>query len=378
MNFDWRAEDHELKKRVLAVFDAEALSALGSLEDCDSRALRHITRRFLERLGPTDYLRLGVGPEGSAQTLHLIAAQEELAGISRSLFISIEVTARLFGGLLKGFCNSSTAAEIAQSVAGGGTIGAVGVTEPPSVDGEEHAAAFSRVLDSVIVSADKDFVTNAPIADWIAVVLDEGGDKTICLVRPTQEGVTVGPRMKTLGYRGLAVSSLTLRNVEVPQELVFGPFPESTLMDFLRQTEDLILSAASVGLMNTVIAKAKAHAQSHRRGGKPIFAHQEVRFKLAEMLTLYQSSQLLLFRAGWMISTGKEERKTLVRCAKVFASEAAEKVAGMAMQILSGHGYLSGNPIEQAYRDAKYSAISGTTSERARMEIADDVLARYG
>ncbi|MGC8908797.1 MAG: acyl-CoA dehydrogenase family protein [Desulfomonilaceae bacterium] len=378
MNFDWLAEDHELKKRVLAIFDAEAVGELESIEECDSEALRHITKRFLGRLGPTDYLRLGVGPEGSAQTLHLLAAQEELAGISRSLFVSIEVTARLFGGLLKGFCRSSTAAEIAQSVAGGGTIGAVGITEPPRVDGEAHAAACSRVGDRLIVSADKDFVTNAPIADWIAVVLDEGGDKTVCLVRPEQEGVTVGPRMKTLGYRGLAVSSLTLRDVEVQPELVFGPFHESTLLDFLRQTEDLILSAASVGLMNAVIAKAKAYAQSHRRGGKPIFAHQEIRFKLAEMLTLYQSAQLLVFRAGWMISAGKEERKTLVRCAKVFASEAAEKVAGMALQILSGQGYLSGNLIEQAYRDAKYSAIAGTTSERARMEIADDVLARYG
>ncbi len=378
MNFDWCAEDHDLKNRVVAIFDAEALTDVESLESCDVSTLRRITTRFLEDLGSTDYLRLGVGPEAAPQTLHLLAAQEELAGISRSLFISVEVTARLFGGLLKGFCKSPTAAEIARSVAGGGTIGAVGITEPAHSDAEGCAAAFSRVGDGLLVSADKDFVTNAPIADWIAVVLDEGGDKTVCLVRPDQEGVTVGPRMKTLGYRGLSVSSVKLRDVEVPKELFFGPFHESTLLHFLRQTEDLILSVSSVGLMNAVIAMAKAYAQAHRRDGKPIFAHQEIRFKLAEMLTLYQSSQLLAFRAGWMISASKDERKTLVRCAKVFASEAAERVAGMALQILSGQGYVSGNIIEQAYRDAKYSAIAGTTSERARMEIADDVLARYG
>ena len=67
----------------------------------------------------------------------------------------------------------------------------------------------------------------------------------------------------------------------------------------------------------------------------------------------------------------------MVRCAKVFAAEASEKVASMAMQIMAGQGYLSGNIMERGYRDAKYAAVAGTTSERARMAIADDLLKRY-
>lgn len=378
MNFDWLIEDHELKKRVRDVFDAEALSQLEALESCDTESLRGIVRLFLNKLGPTHYLRLGVGPERTGQTLQLLAAQEELAGLSRSLFIAVEVTARLFGGLLRGFCGDEAAVKIAQSVEEGRTIGALGVTEPAKDDTVEPLTRVYRKGDKVIVSGEKDFVTNAPIADWIAVVAYEEVGKTICLVRPDQEGVTVGTRMQTLGYCGLAVSSLTLREVQVAPDLVFGPFDSSVLMDFLRGTEDLVLSSASVGLMNAVIAKAKAYAQSHRRDGKPIFAHQEIRFKLAEMLTLYQSAQLLVFRAGWMMAVHNEERRTLVRCAKVFATEAAEKVSAMAMQILGGQGYVSGNVVERAYRDAKYGCIAGTTSERARMEIADDILARYG
>jgi alkylation response protein AidB-like acyl-CoA dehydrogenase len=135
---------------------------------------------------------------------------------------------------------------------------------------------------------------------------------------------------------------------------------------------------ASVGIMHATIIKAKQYAQSHRREGKPIFAHQEIRFKLAEMLTLYQSSQLLVFRAGWMISSKNPEASVMVKCAKVFASEASEKVAAMAMQILSGQGYVMGNFIERAFRDSKYAALAGTTSERARMQIADELLAQYG
>jgi len=378
MNFDWCSEDHELKKRVLNVFHADALGELERLESGDSAAVRHITRVFVENLGQADYLRIGVGPEGAGQTLHLLAAQEEVAGISRSLFISLEVTARLFGGLVRGFLNGKAVLDIAQSVADGSVIGAVGVTEAAPTEQGEEGYRISRIGEKLIVRSEKDYVTNAPIADWIAVVLDEDGGKTVCLVRPDQDGVTVGPRMQTLGYHGLAVSSLTLRSAVVPPGYFFGPFDASALTDFLRQTEDVILSVASVGLMRAVIAKSKEYAQSHRRDGKPIFAHQEIRFKLAEMLTLYQSAQLLVFRAGWMIASGSEERRTLLRCAKVFSSEAAEKVSGMALQILCGRGYVSGNLIERAYRDAKYATIAGTTSERARMGIAEDVLTRYG
>ncbi len=378
MNFDWLPEDRELKKRVLDIFDADALGKLETLESSDNESLRRIMQQFMGKLGHCDYLSIGVGPQANADMLRLIAMQEELAGLSRSLFMSVEVTARLFGGLLKGFFKGAVPAEIARSVAEGRIIGAVGITEPAKEDDSNTTANVWRDGDRLIVTADKDFVTNAPIADWIALVVDEKDGKTLCLVRPEQAGVTVGPRMQTLGYRGLAVSALALRGVKVEPDFVSGPFDSSMIMDFLRQTEDIILAMSSVGLMQAVISETKAYAQSHRRDGKPIFSHQEIRFKLAEMLTLYQSAQLLVFRAGWMVAADKEERRTLVRCAKVFASEAAEKVANMALQVWCGQGYVSGNIVERAYRDAKYGSIAGTTSERARMEIADDVLARYG
>ncbi len=99
---------------------------------------------------------------------------------------------------------------------------------------------------------------------------------------------------------------------------------------------------ASVGLMQGTIAQAKSHAGSHVREGKPILAHQEIRFKLAEMLTLFQTAQLLAYRAGWMRAHADPEAATLGRVAKVFAAEASEQVAAMGMQIMAGEGYLTG------------------------------------
>jgi len=132
-----------------------------------------------------------------------------------------------------------------------------------------------------------------------------------------------------------------------------------------------------VGLMQRTTAAAKQYSGSHERAGKPILAHQEIRFRLAEMLTMTQAAQLLTYRAGWMYANEEPETASLVRCAKVFASEASEKVANLAMQIMAGQGYVWGNEVERGYREAKYAALAGTTSEIARMAIADDLLSRY-
>jgi alkylation response protein AidB-like acyl-CoA dehydrogenase len=109
--------------------------------------------------------------------------------------------------------------------------------------------------------------------------------------------------------------------------------------------------------------------------------YQEVRFSLAEMLALVQTAQLAVHRAGWLVADGDgpdaREADAMVRVAKVFCAESAEEVARAAMQVLAGRGFLSGNPVEQAYRDAKFAALAGTTSGVARMQIADDLLERY-
>jgi alkylation response protein AidB-like acyl-CoA dehydrogenase len=123
--------------------------------------------------------------------------------------------------------------------------------------------------------------------------------------------------------------------------------------------------------------EAVNHAKSHLSGGKPIIAYQEVGFKLAEMLTLLQTARLLAYRAAWMTDAGDREAGVLAHCAKVFCAESAEEVASQALQILGGQGYISGNPAEGGYRDAKYLQIAGTSSEISRMKIADEVLLGY-
>jgi alkylation response protein AidB-like acyl-CoA dehydrogenase len=144
----------------------------------------------------------------------------------------------------------------------------------------------------------------------------------------------------------------------------------------VRSWEDEILTAAGLGLMRSALDSAAEYARVHKSGGKPIIAYQEIGFKLAEMLTLLQTAQLLAYRAAWMAETGDQEAELLGHCAKVFCAESAERITSASMQILGQHGYLRGHPAEEGFRNAKYLQIAGTSTEISRVKIGDSVLGR--
>jgi alkylation response protein AidB-like acyl-CoA dehydrogenase len=377
MNFDWKPEESELRKRVAGLFDGPARLEVEAMEEADLPALKAITGRFLNRLAETGYLSPGLGPEAAAEALTLAAAQEELANISGSLFLAVEVTARLFGGLLAGYGSPKLKTDILEPLKSGQVIGAVAMAEPGGPEPQPGWVTSGRKQgDKYVVNGRKSFVTNGPLADWLAVAGLVEGRPAFFLMKPGQEGLTIGPRLKTLGYNGLAAGALEMSGVEVAEDLVLGPFDHEEPWDFARLVQDMVLALASVGVISRTLNAANDHARTYHRGAKPIYAHQEVRFKLADMFTLYQTSQLLCYRAAWFIASGDKEAGVLVGCAKVFCAEAAEKIAGLALQIMAGQGYVSGNTVERGYRDAKYAALAGTTSEISRMNIADDILRR--
>ncbi len=378
MNFDWTPEEQEIKEKVAKLFDQDARDDLESMEAADLPGLREMTIDYLGRLAGTGYLQLGIGPDGREQTTALIAAQEALAGISGSLFLAVEASTRLFGGLVAGWGKDGTSSDILAPLQRGEMIGAVALSEveDPTSPVQFTTSAWKDGND-YIVSGKKNFVSNGPIADCFAVVGELDGKLAIFLVDADQQGVKKGARLSTVGYNGLAVCSLELDQVRVAETRVIGPLEDRSPLEFLNQSNDLILSVASVGLIQRTVAVSMVHSQSHQRGGKPVFHYQEIRFKFAEMLTLSHAAQLLAYRAGWFLATADPEAVTVLNCAKVFTAEASEQVAGMAMQIMAGKGYVSGNIVERGYREAKYAAIAGTTSENARMAVADDLLRKY-
>lgn len=371
MNFDppKSAEAFHSKLRDLL----EASGGPGSVELDDPYGLKAV----LPRLGDAGYLSIGL--EEGKNSKELLAAREVLAGLRPSLFLAVEVSTRVFGRLLAIYGTPDQKTELLPALREGRIIGAVGLTEEGmSLKGNPLETQATRDGEGFRVNGTKGHVVNGPAADWMAVAGRLYAGIAFFLLSNPSEGLLCEDRIPTFGYEDVAVSPLALRNCFVPDRQMIGPFSDDTALKTVRTWEDEILTAASLGLMKNAFDAALHHAKTHRSGGKPVIAYQEVSFKLAEMLTLVQTSRLLAYRAAWMSETGNREAPVLAHCAKVFCTESAEKVASSALQILGSRGVVRGNPAEAGYRHAKYLQIAGTSTEISRVSIGDLLLEGRG
>lgn len=379
MNFDWTDEEQKLRDDLTALFDDDTRAGLDDLETATSDEIRETLLGVLGRMASTGYLDLATGNAGLGEAVRLVAGQEVVAEASGALFLAAEASTRLFASLVASHGSDAIQTSMLEPVRAGTLLGAVALADGASEDGKNVGVKATRDGDKVFFSGRKAFVTNGPMADWIAVSADLDGTTVVGLIPNDGPGVLQGPRLDTMGFKGLAVCAVELHNCKVTESHVLG-LEGGIDLSHLRRLEDLILCVASVGLLHRALEAAKAHANAHQRGGKPLMGYQEIRFRLAEMLTLHQTSQLYVYRAAWLLADAEGpdafEADAVVRSAKVFTAEAAERVSAAAAQILAGQGFVSGNPVEQAYRDAKYFGLAGTTTEVARMAIADEMLER--
>ncbi len=373
MDFDFSEAEIAFCEKLKGLLGSVPEKGLSRFEKDKVQESRKGLLDWLEKLAGVDYLSLGMDPGSHAVTL--TAAQEELAALDPSLFLAAEVSARIFGRLLAVYGTPEQKEKILPGVTGGRLIGAVGLSEGGmNIENEPLGTRGVKSDTGLLVSGTKAHVVNAPVADWFAVAGNFEQGPAFFLMENGHEGLSLSPGFTMTGYRGVAVSTLTLEKAPVPPDRVIGPFKDDQRFKTVRSWEDQILTAAGLGVMKAAYETARNHAKTHMSGGKPIIAYQEVGFKLSEMLTLFQTAQLLAYRAAWMVEAGQREAPVVAHCAKVFCAESAEKVASEALQILGAQGCLQGNPAEEGYCNAKYLQVAGTSTEISRMKIGDGVL----
>ena len=352
----------------------QTLSQKQDLESTDQDNVADNVRSALTALAPLGYLHLGLAPHpsGIKGLLALMRAMEEVSRVAPSVFLGIEMSTRLFGRIISEWCRDEQKSNWLSPLLEGQQIGAVALSEASmNIDNEPLQTTAYFENDNAVISGDKTYVVNAEIADWIAVAGLIENHPAFFIVSKGTPGMKITRRLTTLGYEGAVLNELSLDQCRLPQHHVIGPFKNQPVLEIIRLWENQILLGASLGLMQAALQAAQTYANAHHTGGKPIIAYQEVAFKLAEMLTLLQTAQLLAYRTAWTADTAPVEAHALTLCAKVFCTEAAEKVASEALQILAGAGYTSDNPAERAYRCAKYGQIAGTSTEIARVKIGD-------
>ena len=373
MNFDFSDDENRLFENVRAI--AGGAPSEEVLAGQSAEVLSRTLRDMLKKLAEAGYLQLGFGKNAKADAVPLMGAMEILAGHARSLFLTVEMSTRVLGRAIAHWATDGQKEQWLQSLLEGAWLGALALSEDTmNVENDPLNTQGVRKDGRVLVSGQKKYVVNGPQADRIGVVGMLDGRLAIFMIDRQAEGLTVSDRIRTMGYDGLHIAEIVLSDCDLPEADVILPPENALVLDLLRLWENEILLAAALGLMQASLAEARDFAKSHRTGGKPVIAYQEVGFKLSEMLTLYQTAQLLAYRAVWTMATQPKEGASLIWCAKVFGTEAAERVAGDALRILSGQGYRSGSASESAYRAVKWTQISGISTEIARVKIGDHAL----
>jgi alkylation response protein AidB-like acyl-CoA dehydrogenase len=373
MNFDFSDDENRLFENVRAI--AGAAPSEADLAEQSADGVSQTLRELLNKLAGAGYLQLGFGPNAQADAVPLMGAMEALAGQARSLFLAVEMSTRVLGRAITHWATDGQKEQWLQHLLTGEWVGALALSEDTmNVQNDPLDTRGVRKNGRVLVSGRKNYVVNGPLADRIGVVgmLDER--PAIFMIDCQAGGLTVTDRIRTMGYDGLHIAGIELHDCDLPEENVILPPENAAVLDLLRLWENEVLLAAALGLMQASLAEARDFAKSHRTGGKPVIAYQEVGFKLSEMLTLYQTAQLFAYRAVWTMATQPKDGASLIWCAKVFGTEAAERVAGEALRILAGQGYRTGSASESAYRAAKWTQISGISTEIARVKIGDHAL----
>jgi alkylation response protein AidB-like acyl-CoA dehydrogenase len=132
----------------------------------------------------------------------------------------------------------------------------------------------------------------------------------------------------------------------------------------------MTFAAAALGVARAAFEYARDYAKERVAFGAPIARHQAVSFKLAQMAMEIEAARMLLWRAGWLASSGRPLAMAEGSMAKCMAAEVSVRCTTEALQILGGHGYVKGHPVEKWYRDTKLYQIWEGTNEIQRLVIA--------
>ena len=373
MHYEFSEQEQQLITEAGRMAGLETAKTTGTdLED--PIKMRELMGKLAMILNPTGYMAAGL-KDDTPLTAATMAAMEAVAGAAPKVFIPFEISNRVFGRLINRYGNPGQKQEYLTALQKGSLTGTVAISETAlNVVNDPLTTRGVSGADGVTVNGEKGFVVGADTVDVLAVVgvLDDG--LGVYLVDRQMPGVTVKKVEVVTEFAPLHIGSVGLENCKVPRDRILGPVNQEQLLADLRLWENQVLIAAAVGMMGATLFTATAYAKEHRSGGRPVIAYQEVGFKLAEMLTLTQTAQLMAYKAAWLAESGDREATVFTDCAKVFCAESAEETAGSALRVMSAAGMKPDNNADIAYRYAKFIQIAGTSTEIARVRIGDAML----
>lgn len=325
-------------------------------------------------LVPAEYGGSGFG------YMEYITVVSEIAKVCGSIGLSVAAHNSLCTGHIMAFGSEDQKRKFLPKLATGEWIGAWGLTEQNtgSDAGGMNTVAVDKG-DHFLVNGSKNFITHGKSGN-VAVVIARTGEKgdshgmTAFVVERGTAGFSAGKKERKLGMRASETTEMIFQDCKIPKENVLGKLGDGFVQAMkVLDGGRISIAALSLGIAKGAFDASVKYSKEREQFGKPISEFQAIGFKLADMATEIEASELLILQAGDMKNKGMEMTKESAY-AKYFASEVCVRVSTEAVQIFGGYGYTKDFPVEKFYRDSKLCTIGEGTSEIQKLVIAREIL----
>ena len=329
---------------------------------------------FMGILVPENYGGAGLG------YFEYTAIIEEISKVDPSIGLSIAAHNSLCTNHILSFGDAEQKQRWLPKLASGEWIGAWGLTEhnTGSDAGGMNATAVQDG-DDWIINGTKNFITHGSSGDIAVIVVRTGqkGDSrgmTAFVVERGTPGFYAGKKENKLGMRASETAELVFDQCRIPDANRLGPVGDGFIQSMkILDGGRISIAALSLGIARGAYEASLKYSSERVQFGKPINAFQGISFKLAQMATDIEASELLMHKACYEKNMGRRMTKISAMC-KLFASETCVRVANEAVQVFGGYGYSKDFPVEKYLRDSKLCTIGEGTSEIQKVVITKQIL----
>ena len=368
-------EEHQMIRDALRTFAQERLAPNAARWDRE----HHFPKDELKELAQLGAFGVAVPEQYGGAGLDYVALAlvlEEIAAGDGGTSTIISVNNCPVCSIAMTYANAAQKERWLRPLAQGDLLGAFALTEPHT--GSDAAALRTTAVrdgDHYVLNGTKQFITsgkNGDVAIVMAVTDKAAGKKGISAfwVPTDTPGYIVAGIEQKMGQHSSDTAQIVFDQCRVPAENLIGEEGQGYKIALSGLEGGRIgIASQSVGMARAAFEAALAYAKERESFGTPIFDHQAVQFRLAEMAMQIEAARQLILHAASMKDAGLPCLKEAAM-AKLFASEMAERVVSSAMQVFGGYGYVADFPVERIYRDVRVCQIYEGTSDIQKILIA--------
>jgi butyryl-CoA dehydrogenase len=368
-------QDHLMVRDALRTFVREAITPHAAAWDRERTFPKDVHRQLAE-LGAYGVLVPETYGGAGMDALALALILEEIAAGDGGTSTAISVNNCPVCSILLTYGNDAQKRDWLTPLARGDMLGAFCLTEPQAgSDASALRTTATRDGDAYVLNGVKQFITsgkNGNVAIVMAVTDKAAGKRGIsAFIVPTDtHGYVVARVEDKLGQHSSDTAQIIFEDCRVPAANLIGAQGEGYRIALSGLEGGRIgIAAQSVGMARAAFEAALSYAKERESFGVPLLSHQAVQFRLADMATQLEAARQLIWHAASLKDAG-QPCLTEAAMAKLFASEAAERICSAALQIHGGYGYLSDFPVERIYRDVRVCQIYEGTSDIQKILIA--------